>query len=435
MRRRTLLTAAPLAAAGAAGLAACGSSSGSGSDGSPGSLTYWASNQGTSVENDKEVLTPVLEKFTEETGIDVSLEVIGWADLQTRIQTAITSGQGPDVLNIGNTWGVSLQATGGLLELGDAEFEALGGREQYVEAALATGGAEGTDPTSIPLYGLAYGMYYNVQMFEDAGLEPPTTWEEMVEAAKALTDPDEGVYGMSLAAGSYTENNHFAFIGATQNGAALNDSEGKPTFTEDGVVDGILRYLDLMQEHEVVNPSNAQFDNGTMSVTAFANGEAAMIINQNNANATIESQGMTPDQFKAIPFPAPADAVDDCASHLAGINIAAMADTDNRDGALEFMRFMTSPEIQAELGKPFASLPVLVDGEPTFTEDAEQADMFMEVYAERSAPLPLVPWEDQFETTVGQAMNAMFATIATGGKVTREDVVTAMQTAQDSIRA
>src|SRR5690606_34604200 len=103
MRRRTLLTAAPLAAAGAAGLAACGSTGSGGSNDSPGSLTYWASNQGTSLENDKEVLTPVLEKFTEETGIEVSLEVIGWADLQTRIQTAITSGQGPDVLNIGNT--------------------------------------------------------------------------------------------------------------------------------------------------------------------------------------------------------------------------------------------------------------------------------------------------------------------------------------------
>lgn len=434
MRRRTLLATAPLAAAAAAGLAACGSGSGGGSGDKPASLTYWASNQGTSIENDKEVLTPVLEKFTEETGIEVSLEVIGWADLQTRIQTAITSGQGPDVLNIGNTWGVSLQATGGLMELGDAEFEALGGRDRYVEAALATGGAEGTDPASIPLYGLAYGIYYNVKMFEDAGIEPPTTWEEMVEAAKALTDPDKGVYGMSLAAGSYTENNHFAFINATQNGAKLNDADGKPTFTEDGVVDGILRYLDLMQEHKVVNPSNAQFDNGTKSVTSFANGEAAMIINQNNANATIESQGMTPDQFKAIPFPAPADAVDDCASHLAGINLAIMADTKNPDASLEFLKFMTSPETQAELGKPFASLPVLVDGEPTFTEDTEQADMFMEVYADRAAPLPLVPWEDQFESTVGQAMNAMFATIATGGKVTREDVLTAMQTAQDSIR-
>src|SRR5699024_11320782 len=114
---------------------------------------------------------------------------------------------------------------------------------------------------------------------------------------------------------------------------------------------------------------------------------------------------------------------------------AAMADTDNRDGALAFMKFMTSPETQAELGKPFASLPVLVDGEPTFTEGTEQAEMFMETYTERSEPLPLVPWEDQLETTAGQAMNGMFATIATGGTVTREDVLTAMQTAQDSIRA
>ena len=59
MRRRTLLSAAPLAAATAAGLAACGSgSSGGGSNDSPGSLTYWASNQGTSLENDKEVSRP-----------------------------------------------------------------------------------------------------------------------------------------------------------------------------------------------------------------------------------------------------------------------------------------------------------------------------------------------------------------------------------------
>ncbi|MGP4914304.1 ABC transporter substrate-binding protein [Brachybacterium tyrofermentans] len=434
MRRRTLLTSIPLAAAGAAGLAACGSGSG-GSNDSPDKLTYWASNQGTSVENDKEVLTPVLEKFTKDTGIEVSLEVIGWADLQTRIQTAITSGQGPDVVNIGNTWGVSLQATGGLLDLGDDQFEALGGRDRYVPAALATGGAVDTDPTSIPLYGLAYGMYYNVQMFEDAGIEPPTTWEEMVEAAKALTDTDKDVYGMSLAAGSYTENNHFAFINAAQNGAALNTEDGKPSFTDDGVVDGIMRYLDLMQEHKVVNPSNAQFDNGTKSVTSFAGGEAAMIINQNNANATIESQGMKPEQFKAVPFPAPADAVSDCASHLAGINLAIMKDTKNEDGALKFLNFMTSEETQSELGKPFASLPVLADGKPTFTDDTEQADMFMEIYGERAEPLPLVPWEDQFETSVGQAMNTMFATIATGGTVTRDDVKTAMQTAQDSIRA
>jgi multiple sugar transport system substrate-binding protein len=398
-------------------------------------LTYWASNQGTSLDNDREVLTPVLEDFTEQTGIAVDLEVIGWSDLQTRIQTAVTSGQAPDVVNIGNTWAVSLQATGAFLPFDDAAMETIGGADKFVETALETGGAEGTDPTSVPLYGLAYGLYYNRAMFEQAGLEPPTTWEEMVSAAQALTDPDAGVYGMALAAGSYTENNHFAFINATQNGAELFDDDGNPTFTEDGVVEGIVRYLDLMQSDDVVNPSNAQYDNASLAVADFATGKAAMILNQNNANATIEANGMSPDQYGVVPFPAPADAPSDVASHVAGINLSVFANTEHPDEALQLVAHMTSEEVQTTLGKPFSSLPVLKDAEAVFTEDAEQAEIFTQIYNERSAPLPLVPAEDQFETTVGQAMNRMFATVATGGTVTADDVREAMQAAQDQVQA
>ena len=116
----------------------------------------------------------------QQTGIKVNLEVIGWNDLQTRIQTAITSGSGPDVLNIGNTWAASLQATGAFLPFDDAAMTAIGGKDKFVTASLATGGTPGQDPTSVPLYGLAYGLYYNKAMFAAAGLQPPTTWEEMV---------------------------------------------------------------------------------------------------------------------------------------------------------------------------------------------------------------------------------------------------------------
>ena len=49
-------------------------------------------------------------------------------------------------------------------------------------------------------------------MFADAGMQPPKTWEEMVAAAQKLTDPAKKHYGIALAAGSYTENVHFAFI-------------------------------------------------------------------------------------------------------------------------------------------------------------------------------------------------------------------------------
>lgn len=419
-------------------LAACtggGDGGDSASSGGDVTLTYWASNQGTSLDDDKAVLTPVLEDFTEQTGIDVDLEVISWSDLQTRIQTAVTSGQAPDVVNIGNTWAVSLQATGAFMPMDDAAMEAIGGADKFVEAALETGGAPGTDPTSVPLYGLAYGLYYNKAMFQAAGLQPPTTWEEMVSAAQALTDPATGVYGMALAAGSYTENNHFAFINATQNGAELFDEDGNPTFTEDGVVDGIVRYLDLMQAEDVVNPANAQYDNATFAVADFATGKAAMILNQNNANATIEANGMAPDAYGVVPFPAPADAESDVASHVAGINISVFANTDHPDEALQLVEHMTSEDVQTTLGKPFSTLPVLKDATAAFTDDPELAETFTQIYNERSAPLPLVPAEDQFETTVGQAMNRMFATIATGGTVTPDDVREAMQTAQDQVQA
>jgi multiple sugar transport system substrate-binding protein len=437
VRLRSFVAAAAVSALGLS-LAACGGSdSGDSSGGSGGdqTLTYWASNQGTSLDNDKQVLTPVLQKFTADTGIKVNLEVIGWNDLQTRIQTATTSGQGPDVLNIGNTWAASLQATGAFLPFDNDAMTAIGGKDKFVPTALATGGKEGEDPTSVPLYGLAYGLYYNKAMFAAAGLQPPKTWEEMVTAAQKLTDPAKKTWGMALAAGSYTENVHFAFINGAQNGADWFDKDGKPTFTSDGNVQGVLRYLDLMQKDKVANPSNAQYDNGTKSVNDFATKKVAMVINQNNADSSIVANGMKAGEYGVVPFPAPQGSPNQTASHVAGINLSIFKNTKHKDAALKFVKYMTDATTQTTLGKPFSSLPVLKDAKPVFTTDATEAATFQDVYNTKSKPLPLVPAEDQFESTVGKAMNGLFAKIATGGTVSADDVKSALQTAQDQVAA
>ncbi|TDW89143.1 carbohydrate ABC transporter substrate-binding protein (CUT1 family) [Kribbella sp. VKM Ac-2566] len=436
VRLRSLVAAVAATAMGIS-LAACGG--GDKDDSSGGStgdqtLTYWASNQGTSLDNDKEVLTPVLQKFTQETGIKVNLEVIGWNDLQTRIQTAITSGQAPDVVNIGNTWAASLQATDAFLPFDGDAMTAIGGKDKFVPTALATGGKEGTDPTSVPLYGLAYGLYYNKAMFAAAGLQPPKTWEDMVAAAKKLTNPAKNQWGMALAAGSYTENVHFAFINAAQNKADWFNSDGKPIFTGDGNVQGVLRYLDLMQKDKVANPSNAQYDNGTKSVNDFATKKVAMVINQNNADSSIVANGMKAGEYGVVPFPAPTGG-EQVASHVAGINLSVFKNTKHKDAALKFVKYMTDANTQTTLGKPFSSLPVLKDAKPVFTTDAAEAATFQDVYNTKSKPLPLVPAEDQFESTVGKAMNAMFAKIATGGTVTADDVKAALKTAEDQVAA
>lgn len=429
MKKRAILAGA-IAAAVALVAAGC-SSSGSGSSASGSTITYWASNQGTSLDNDKQVLTPVLDDFTKKTGIKVKLEVIGWNDLQTRIQTAVTSGQGPDVLNIGNTWAASLQATGAFMPFDSANMKAIGGSDKFVKTALETGGAPGKDVTSVPLYGLAYGLYYNKSMFTAAGVQPPTNWEDLVAAAKKLTNGT--TYGFSLAAGSYTENAHFAFINAAQNGAEFFDSKGNPTFTSSGAVDGIKRYLDLMQTDKVVNTSNAQYDNGVQAVNDFATGKVAMILSQNNADSSINANGMKTDAYGVVPFPAPQGGKP-VASHVAGINLSIMKNTKNKDAALQFVKYMTSEDTQTTLGKPYATLPVLNGAKANFTDNAEEAATFQKIYNTMSKPLPLVPAEDQFENTVGKAMNDMFAKIATGGTVSDSDIKAALQSAQDQVK-
>jgi multiple sugar transport system substrate-binding protein len=399
-------------------------------------LTYWASNQGTSLENDKAVLTPELKKFEQQTGVKVNLQVIGWPDLLNKILAATTSGQGPDVLNIGNTWAASLQATGAFMPFDAKALTAIGGQDKFVPASFATGGAPGKPVTSVPLYGLVYGLYYNKKMFADAGLKPPTTWQELQAAATKLTDPAKKQYGMVLEGGSYTESVHFAWIFGRQNGGQPFDAAGKPTFTSPGMVAGVKQYVDLLGKDKVVNPSNVQYKNGPEAPGDFAKGKAAMLMSQNNADNTLQADGMKSSEYGVVPIPTPSPLPvggKDIASFVAGINLSIFKNTKNQDAALKFVKFMTSAEEQAILDKPFTALPVVKGGTVNFTDDKAEAAAFALVLATKAEPLPLVPSESAFETNVGNAVNGLLAQAATGKDVSTADITKAMQEAQDKM--
>ena len=188
-----------------------------------------------------------------------------------------------------------------------------------------------------------------------------------------------------------------------------------------------------MQTDKVVNMSNAQYDNGVQAVNDFATGKVAMILSQNNADSSINANGMKNDAYGVVPFPAP-EGGQPVASHVAGINLSIMKNTKNKDAALQFVKYMTSESTQTTLGKPYATLPVLNGAKANFTTNAEEAATFQKIYNTMSKPLPLVPAEDQFENTVGKAMNDMFAKIATGGTVSDSDIKAALKTAQDQVQ-
>ncbi|WP_328306857.1 sugar ABC transporter substrate-binding protein [Streptomyces sp. NBC_00442] len=412
-----------------------GSSTGGGSNDSPKTLTYWASNQGASISVDQKVLKPELDKFEKQTGIKVKVEVVPWSDLLNRILTATTSGQGPDVMNIGNTWSASLQATGALLPWDAANFAKIGGKDRFVDSALGSTGTQGKDPAAVPLYSMSYALYYNKQIFADAGIaNPPATWDELVADGKKIEA--KGKNGLGAEGSNLSNNIHQVFVLAKQHGADFFTADGKPSFTSDGAVAAVKEYVDLMAKDKIVGVSNAEYAQN-QSLSDFAKGKTGMVLWQ-TASATFKSLGMKDSEWGVAAAPVQSGAPGTGAqtnSMVAGINMAVFKNTHNLDGAAQFVKFMTSDAEQKILNTAYGSIPPVkaAQSDPAF--NAQATAVLRQTLASSAQALPQVPDESQFETAVGTAVKDLFADAAAGRAVTTDSVKARLRKAEQQMPA
>ena len=128
------------------------------------------------------------------------------------------------------------------------------------------------------IYGIPRGantiaLYYNADMFKAAGLDPdnpPKTWDELYEAAKALTDPSKNVYGLAFSAVG-TEEGTFQFLPWLQ----MTGGDYDNVNTEGGAE--ALNLWKKILDEKLASPDTlirGQFD----STATFNSGNAAMAI-------------------------------------------------------------------------------------------------------------------------------------------------------------
>ncbi len=404
----------------------------SGGNTSSATITYWASNQGASLQADYNVLNPELAKFKKETGITVKLQVIGWADLLNRILAATTSGQGPDVVNIGNTWSASLQATGAFLPFNSSTFSQVGGESKFLTSAVGSTGAAGKPPTAVPLYSLAYAMYYNKAMFQAAGIaSPPTTWSELAADGKKLTHGSQ--YGLAVEGASIPENIHNVFILSKQMGGSFFDSAGNPTFTTPQNVAAVQQWVNFMGADHIVNPGDAEYDQN-QSLSDFAKGKDAMIMWQ-AAGTALQADGMAKDAYGTAPVPVesgtPSSSNPD--SMVAGINMAVFKDSKNQAAALKFVNFMTSQAESIKLNGEYGSIPPLTAALQASPAANQEQTVLRNVLSSSAVAMPQVAKESQFETEVGTAVKNLMADAASGKPVSAATVKAQLATAQQNM--
>ena len=165
----------------------------------------------------------LLSDFTAQTGIKIARVAIAYDDFLTKILQGAAANTLPDIILIDNPWNSAMADQGVLADLTD-KVNAWGQFDQFFPGPAASATWEGRI-YGVPHLSNCLIMYYNKDMFDAAGLQPPKTWEEFNHAAEVLTK--DGVFGFSTAM-NRSENAVFVFEALLwQAGADLDKFETK----------------------------------------------------------------------------------------------------------------------------------------------------------------------------------------------------------------
>ena len=127
-------------------------------------------------------------------GFTVKRDVVADATMESQELVEAAAGQLPDLLMMDNPWVGGLAAAGDLVPLDQLGVKTSG----LTEGAIAAGSFHGTQ-FGIGFGNNSLGLFYNKKLLKAAGVTPPTTWAQLVTAAKTLTNKKTGVYGLEVA--------------------------------------------------------------------------------------------------------------------------------------------------------------------------------------------------------------------------------------------
>ena len=155
--------------------------------------------------------------------INLVVDVVSWNDIYTVVNTRIANGEAPDLLNIDVF--ADYQADGLLLPAEDwcsAETYA-----KFFPSFLAESVVDDV-VWAVPDLASARALYYNVDILEAAGVEVPTTWEELKAACEAIQAYDANIYPWGVDMTTDEGQACFAYY-AWNNGGGFVDADGNWT--------------------------------------------------------------------------------------------------------------------------------------------------------------------------------------------------------------
>jgi N,N'-diacetylchitobiose transport system substrate-binding protein len=387
-------------------------------------LTVWIM-EGTNPD-----ATPFFEEvataFQEQTGAELDVQFVQWAEAKDRFSTAIAGDSLPDVAELGTTWTPEYADAGVLLDVTE-RVEGTGLMADFVPALVEAGTVDGA-MYGMPWYAGVRSIVYRTDVFEAAGItELPTTWDQLVEVGNAIKEAEPDMLPWPIAG-----DNQFgvaSFIwGAGGEVASLEGDEWTAQLTTPEAREGISFYTGLATEHGFSTPAASTWNEADLR-DSFSAGEAAMVIAGNwTIGAITEANPELEGNIGAFPIPGKDGGIGP--SFLGGSHLSIFNSTDQEDLAWEFVELMTTGEFAGQWGEQSGffpgTLPLL---EEVQANDDPLVAPFAEQMAEGGRVLPVTPLWGVIEGN--QTMAAMLQSILSGDATVEEATETAAQEMND----
>lgn len=393
----SLLLLSACATGGGAGDPADNGSGGSGSgaeDVAISFLTHWGPEQVAQLEAAAAAFT------ADNPNITITIQAVPFGNLLDTVRTQATSPDGPTISGLYDAWLPEL-VRDGLAAPAPAEYAAdinSGYPAPLAEDVTKEGNVYGY-PTEVTLYALNY----NKRLFDEAGLSgPPTTWDEMIAAARAIDALGSDIQGIgfisSWAAGAV----HPFLSLAASNGVSLLGDDGVSTNLDDP---RFVEVAELYEEIFTQGLSNAEMSTSDVNTAgpyfdSFANGKTGMIIMANWWQGGLKaSMGDSYEDVATAAIPVgPSGSVASPTSYSWYTQVNAKATEAQQAAAWKFLAWLNGPESGANGSSAMGDILIGMGIIPSRTSDVSAnqdalSDPFLQAYVNmlpNAAPFPTV---------------------------------------------
>lgn len=327
-----------------------------------GSITFLS---GETDEEQVTVTRALIEAFEKENpGCTINLVLAGMDDREESIMADLYAGAPVDLITV-DCESIGTYANAGILYPLDELIERIG-EDDFIPGSRVQ--IDGHD-YGFPYAGCSMQMFIRTDLLEEAGLEIPTTWSELLATAKALTTDD--MYGCCLPAGQNNCTTLWMNMFINMAGGNVCGEDLQPTLDTEYVVKALEFYKELAQYCPPGITSYGYSD----QITAFCSGKAAISFYQGRIIARVYNEA--PDLLDKYAICEVPTCDDGPQLQFASYNYYALGkNTQNPELAMAFLEFMCTGENAAQfaLSAPGHITPSLYSVKEILTTILETTD-------------------------------------------------------------